>query len=550
MGTSKHGLVLSPHRFTLRDDGLRAAAARVSEALLLAASLVTLDWVGYVDPLRSFNITPWNPTPALAIVWMLLRGVRYAPIVFLALLFTDFVIRGAPNGLLVSTLANIALAGAYAATAWFLGKLVRPELVLRDARVLGLFVAVVVTGATLAAGVYTGTFWVMGSMPAASFQDTLFRFWLGDAVGIVVTAPLLLLVADEEGRRSTLELWRRPRTALQFFVMAGLIYYVFVVAKDDSKFFYPLFLPLIWIALRGGSVAAVLASGFVQIGVTVEAHDNYMEPEVVLELQALVVTFTITGLFLGVIEDERQSALEKLKRSLRLAAAGEMAGALAHELNQPLSALTNYGSACGRILSGGKETIPWMLLTDIIQKMIAESKRAADVVTRLRQFFQTGATQLESVSVESLLEEACRVGDQLNRSDEVRFRVEMTPDMPLLHVDRLQIELVLRNLIANAFEAVANRQGDKAVAISVQKSANGGVVFCVADTGEGISSLIKRRLFEPLSTDKAHGMGLGLAISRAIVEAHGGTLEVAETRHGQFLLTLPGGSADDEPQLS
>ena len=122
--------------------------------------------------------------------------------------------------------------------------------------------------------------------------------------------------------------------------------------------------------------------------------------------------------------------------------------------------------------------------------------------------------------------------------------------MPALLVDRLQLELVLRNLIANAFEAVVNRRGEKAVAVSAQRSAGGGVVFCVADTGEGISSLIKRRLFEPLSTDKAHGMGLGLAISRAVVEAHGGTLEVAETRHGQFLLTLPAGSEHDEPHVS
>ena len=521
----------------------------MGELALLTASLVALDWVGYVYPLGPFNITPWNPTPALAIVWMLLRGLRYAPVVFLALVFADSVLRDAPGGLVASTLANVALAGAYAATSWALGKLLRPEQVLRDARALGLFVAVSMIGAAVAAGVYSGALWLARAVPAESLPDALFRFWLGEAVGVLVTAPLLLLAADDEGRRRTLELWSRPETALQFLVMAGLTYYVFVVARDDSKFFYPLFLPLIWIALRGGSVGAVFASALVQIGVTVEAHDNAMDAEVVLELQALVVAFTLTGLFLGVIAEERQNALEKLKRSLRLAAAGEMAGALAHELNQPLSALTNYASACSRMLAGGKDAASWTLLSDTIQKMIAESRRAADVVTRLRQFFQTGATQLEPVSVASLLEEARRIGDQLNRNNEVLFHVDTAPEMPDLHVDRLQIELVLRNLIANAFEAVANRHGDKAVAVSAQRKENGSVVFCVADTGEGISSLVKRRLFEPLSTDKAHGMGLGLAISRAVVEAHGGTLEVAETRHGQFLLTLPGGAQHDEPKL-
>jgi two-component system sensor kinase FixL len=526
------------------------AAVRVGEGVLFAVSLVALEWTSYVHPLGSFNVTPWNPAPALAIVWMWLRGLRLAPIVLISVFFADCVIRGAPGGIAASVLASAALAAVYVAMAWLLRRLLRPEMVLRDARVLGLFVAVTVLAAALAAGAYAGALWTAGVLSTDSFGGAMFKFWLGDAVGILVTGPLLLLAADQEGRRRVLELCRRPRTALQFTVMAAFVYYIFVVARDDSKLFYPLFLPLIWIAFGGGSVGAVIASALVQVGVTIEAHDNYMESEAVLELQALVVAFTLTGLFLGVIVDERESALEKLKRSMRLAAAGEMAGALAHELNQPLSALTNYGSACGRLLSSGTDAASWPMLTDAIQKMIAESKRAADVVTRLRQFFQTGATHLESVSVASLLSEARRIGDQLNKGGEVRFQVEMAPDMPPLFVDRLQIELVLRNLIANAFEAVANRRGDKAVAVSAQRSENAGVVFCVADTGEGISSLIKRRLFEPLSTDKAQGMGLGLAISRAVVEAHGGTLEVAETRHGQFLLTLPAGAAHDEPQPS
>jgi len=245
-----------------------------------------------------------------------------------------------------------------------------------------------------------------------------------------------------------------------------------------------------------------------------------------------------------VMVDERERATEVLKRSLRLAAAGEMAGAIAHEINQPLAALGNYCKACLILLersAGGQDPA----LGGVIVKMQTEARRAADVVVRLRDFFRSGTTKLERVGVQALLDATRRVAAELDRRGEVDFLIESDVEAELL-VDRLQIELVLRNLIANAFEEVAKLPaGTRRVTLAAQRLADERLLFRVTDSGPGVPAGTRERLFEPMSSNKATGMGLGLSISRTIAEAHGGTLVAPASNHGQFDLVLPLASADE-----
>jgi two-component system sensor kinase FixL len=167
-------------------------------------------------------------------------------------------------------------------------------------------------------------------------------------------------------------------------------------------------------------------------------------------------------------------------------------------------------------------------------------------VWRLRDFFRAGAMRLEAVKVGKLVEHARSMGEKLNASQDVTFRVESDDDARTLLVDRVQIELVLRNLITNAFEAVVGLPpGQKGVTVSARMLKGGHILVRVSDTGEGLSSQARRHLFEPFSTNKATGMGIGLTISRAIVEAHGGSLHVTDSAHGEFDLTLPAESVDE-----
>jgi two-component system sensor kinase FixL len=306
-----------------------------------------------------------------------------------------------------------------------------------------------------------------------------------------------------------------------------------------------LFLPLVWIALRSGLVGATLCSAVIQFGVVLGVQLAAMEAVEVLELQARVAALTLTGLFLGVMVDERERAMEGMKRSMRLAAAGEMAGAIAHELNQPLAALRNYCRACLILVQRPQAEADNARLQEVIAKMMAESGRAGDVVLRLRDFFRSGTTRLERVPVAALLESLRNMASQIDPFHGVDLRIDSTTDALLL-IDRLQIELVLRNLLANAYEAVASMPAsERVISVSVLPASGGRLLFRVADNGPGVPSGTRERLFEPMTSNKASGMGLGLAISRTIAEAHGGTLGAPPSDHGEFHLVLPAAEADE-----
>ncbi len=518
----------------------RSFAVDARDALLFGACYLALDWASTIYPLGPFNVTPWNPPPALSIVWMLLGGLRYAPVVFAATLAGDLLFRDAPGGLHISIITSLILSAGYTGVAAVLRLRFQLDGRLRDTRQLWIFVAATAVGAAIIGIFYVAALSAAGFSFRDSFIAVAFRFWLGDTVGILVTAPLLMVAADPEGRRHLLRSWRRPETVLQFAALSGLIFFMFQGGAKPQQYFYLLFLPLIWIASRSGLSGAVAASGIVQIGVVLGVQMGSLQALAIVELQVLVTALTLTGLALGIIVDERERALEDLKRSLRLAAASEMAGAIAHEINQPLSAMHNYGSACQIMLRRDKDAVSHAALSGTVDKMLQESKRAAEVVRRLRDLFRRGTIQLAPVKVAVLLERAMAIGQELNLSGDVMFRVESNDGAQTLLVDRVQIELVLRNLIANAFEAVAEMPpGNKGVTVLTRILQGGRIMFRVADTGEGMSPLVRQRLFEPLSTSKPTGMGIGLAISRTIADAHGGSLTLSDRRSGQFDLVLP-----------
>ena len=501
------------------------------DAAVFAPCYLLLDWVSYIYPLGPFNITPWNPQPALAIVWMLFGGWIHAPVVFATILVADIVVRNVP--LAVSVLTALLLTVGYAAIAEALRRGLRPKPGLHTLRQLTLFIAVVIPGTALVAAGFVGALYAFGALEEI-FAGWL-RFWVGDAVGVLVTAPLLLVVADADGRASFGALARRWDTYLQVALLAGTLWLIFAgLGGDPSHHFYLVFLPLIWTAIRHGLGGAIVAVAVVQTGVVLGIHHHSIQGLPITELQALVAALTLTALYLGVMTDERQRANEGLKQSLRLATAGEMAGAIAHEVNQPLTALTNYARSGQMLIAAGRTGE----LAAVIERMQAEAQRASEVVRRLRDFFREGRTRLERVALPELLESVRRQA----RMDMVT--VESEHDLPAVLVDRLQIELVLRNLVNNAAEAVDGAPGKGVIALSAQRHDAQHVRIVVTDNGPGIPAASRERVFESFVSGKPTGMGLGLAVSRAIAEAHGGTLEAMPGPHGEFRLVLPAGSAN------
>jgi len=509
------------------------------DALVFAPCYIALDWASYIDPVGPFNITPWNPQHGLAIVWLMLGGLHHTPVVLATVLLAETVLRSLPGGYFIGAVTSLTLTGGFFAIAWLLRMLI-PDPGLRSTRDLTVLIAVVTIGTLVTGTAFVGLLRGADLLGETPVLEALVRFWVGDAVGVLITAPLLLAVADAERRAQLRELARRPEVLLQIITLAATVWLTFYgLGGDPATHFYLLFVPLIWVAARGGMTGAVIATAIVQVGVVVGIHHEAAGATVpVLELHALVVALTLTGLYLGMMVDERERVSRSLRESLRLAAAGEMAGAIAHEVNQPLTALSNYGQAALMMLDRKDYSEP--ALRETITRMQGESRRAAEVVRRLRDFFRSGTTRLETLPADELHATIRRIGLQVLGAEQGILRVREEPDLPPLYVDRMQIEVVIRNLIANAQDAVrATDSGAPSIDVQVRRFDDRHLSLVFADSGRGIPSEMRERVFEPFVSGKPTGMGLGLAISRAIAEAHGGFLEARVALHGEFHLVLP-----------
>lgn len=506
-------------------------------ALAAAVAYVALDWVSYIHPTEQYGITPWNPQPSVAIALLMLMGQRWLPVVFAAVIAAEYFVRGAPAPWPATLLMAAVLALGYAAIA---AALAGPYAISRrlDTRqdVVRL-VVVTLTGALVTGLLYVAAIRASGLAAGSDFLLASMRFWVGDSVGILVTLPALFMALSPERRRAVAALLRRKETAIQVVAVALALWAVFDrPVGEQVKFFYLLFLPLVWIAARHGMIGAALAALVIQgalIGAVMSAGYQALT---VFELQALLIALTVTGLFLGVAVDEQHRAEEELRASLRMAAAAETAAAVAHELNQPLTALCTYARACVVLAQPQPDNAQ---LVETLRKVVGEADRAANVVRRLRDFFRTGATDLRPASLAELV--AAVVESLRARADAVGVALEQRPGgaLPALLMDVTQMEIVLRNLVTNAMDSAGRAPGERRVTIELDLADERSIRGTVTDTGGGVAAADAERIFEPLATTRATGMGMGLAISRAIVEAHGGRLWVEPGSTGVFRFTLP-----------
>lgn len=252
--------------------------------------------------------------------------------------------------------------------------------------------------------------------------------------------------------------------------------------------------------------------------------------------------------FTGFIRDltERQesearlnAAQGELARLSRLNELGEMASTLAHELNQPLAAIANYVQGCIRLLSQLSDSNVDMM-RGALQEAAKQALRAGDIIRHLREFTTRGDTDKAPEDIKKVVEEAGALALVGSRERGIHTKFEFTADGAAVLVDRVQIQQVLTNLMRNAIEAMRDTPRRELI---VRTSVNDGrsIQVEVADTGSGIADEIAERLFQPFVTSKAGGMGIGLSISRRIIQSHGGDLTYHRNDAGgaTFRFTLP-----------
>lgn len=233
-----------------------------------------------------------------------------------------------------------------------------------------------------------------------------------------------------------------------------------------------------------------------------------------------------------------QEVQSELARLARLSELGEMASTLAHELNQPLAAIANYTQGCVRFLNRLEDPAV-KPVKDALEETAQQSLRAGEIIRHLREFVTRGETEVTLETMRKLIEEAGALALVGSREQGVRTVFEFAPKGADVLVDRVQIQQVLINLMRNAMEAM--RESDLRELVVKTSTEDGYVVVEIADTGPGISDEISARLFQPFVSSKASGMGIGLSISKRIIEAHGGQISASRNDRGgaTFRFSLP-----------
>ena len=236
---------------------------------------------------------------------------------------------------------------------------------------------------------------------------------------------------------------------------------------------------------------------------------------------------------------ELRQAQEGLVHAAKMAALGQMSAALAHEINQPLSAIANYLKGSRILLA--REEVAMDRLTDAVERAAAEALRAGDIIRRLRDFVARGETERTVESLPKLVEEASALALVGAREHDIRIRFAFDPAVDLVLVDKVQIQQVVLNLVRNAVDAFADTAaGNREMTIGIESDGDMARAT-VTDNGPGIDPAVAAQLFQPFITTKRTGMGVGLSISRTIVEAHGGKIRVDPVPGGgaRFSFTLP-----------
>jgi len=252
--------------------------------------------------------------------------------------------------------------------------------------------------------------------------------------------------------------------------------------------------------------------------------------------------------FTGFIRDltERQESEAKLEqarneltRLARVNELGEMASTLAHELNQPLSAIANYVQGCRRLLERLDDEYATRM-RGALEETAKQALRAGDIIRHLREFVTRGDTERGPEDIKKLVEEAGALALVGSRERGIKSVFEFGLEHNIVIADRVQIQQVLINLMRNAMEAMRDSKV-KELTVTTRPAPDDRLEIEVADTGPGIADDIAPRLFQPFVTSKANGMGVGLSISRRIIESHGGELTVRRNEAGgaTFTFTLP-----------
>jgi two-component system, LuxR family, sensor kinase FixL len=529
----------NPHQ-----PGLVGHRARAIQTVLIGVAYIVvyvlLYWISSVehDPFASYS---WNPNSGASFAAMVMFGRRMLPFMFIAPLVGDLFVPQLMVPLPLELAPPILIGGIYGAAALFLLHAKRGfDRTFQSMSSLVLLTFTSVVSAALVAGGYIGIVVASGLLPTADFIPAVLSYWVGDTIGIMVITPFALVLWTRR-----YEVWMSAETVLQLVAIGSALMLVFAFwTAEHLQLVYILFVPIVWMAVRTGIEGVSLGIVATQLGFILGFHAFPDEIGEMPKIQALMLVLALTGLFAGglVTERRRTEAVlrlhqESLARLARFASVGELAAAVAHELNQPLMAAGTYTRLVDDAVRSGNGDAG--ALAETARKAAAQVERAAAVVRRLRALVRLDRSNRLACRVDRIVRETIDLcGPDLDRHG-IKVRQSVAASLPPVMIDMLQIEQALLNLVRNSIDAIGDA-GQGTISIEAPRVDADFVEVCVRDSGPGFPPDRAVNPFLPLSSTKKEGLGVGLSLCRSLIEAHGGRIWLDASAPGAAIhFTLP-----------
>jgi signal transduction histidine kinase len=522
-------------------------------ALLLA--YVGLEWVSFIHEYKGVPITPWNPGLGLLFAFMVLKGPRYALLLFAGVLIAELAVLRTSLGWYVVLSISLIISAGYAAVAVAARRQLRLDVGLKRLKdVVELLVAALLGSCAIAVLLSL----VLVADHQLELADVMVATWpllVGDVIGILVMTPLVLRLALRRPTGLVRAVLPVLPEAVVFVAAIALCLWLIVIPQTGFSFFYLLFLPVGVTAVRYGLDGACLALAFTQFGLVGLLHLYGYDARAFTEFQILMLVLSSTGLIVGVVVTERQHAAETLReyeamlrtkeaevaQATRLNLVSSMASTLAHEINQPMTAARALARSAQELVRAKDGDLS--RADTNLSNLIAQIDHAGGVVRRMRDFLRRGRPHVSTVAIDELLDEVLMLLRLQATESGTQVQIDVADGLPTVHADRVQLQQVVLNLVGNAIEAVgAGGRSDRRVRIRARVSDDAkDIEVAVIDNGPGIAAEIADRLFEPLTTSKHDGLGLGLSICATIIESHGGRIWLHARTPGatEFRFTLP-----------
>jgi len=550
---------IGPSQTHVVTHGVPAAILESAPRLLIGAAFlatyVLLEWVSFLHEYKGVPVTPWNPGLGAVFALMLFAGARYGIVLFVGVAIAEIaVLRSSLSWPVIIGIAGIVTVG-YAAMTVIARRVLAFDAGLNHLRDALLLLVGGGLGATIVA-VFVSLLLIadaqldLGDLPFAALP-----LLVGDLIGIAVVTPLTLRLVLRTPHLSARGLRvLAPEVALYVALVILLLWFILGTESTSGfKFFYLFFLPVVAAAVRHGLDGACLGLALTQLGLVGLLHRHGYDANVFTEFQVLMLVLTATGLTVGVVVTERRQAARAMQevearlrareteaaQAARFTLVSGMASALAHEINQPMTAARALARAAQELLRA--PNVNHARADGNLVNLVTQIDHAAGVVRRMRDFLRRGHPHVSTVDGRGMLVDALILVRAEATAKKIEIELDVPSELPPLYGDRIQLQQVVLNLVRNAMEALAGRT-DGIVRLAVRRlDSPDAVEVRVADNGPGIEAELAARLFEPLTTSKPDGLGLGLSICASIVQLHGGRIWLQSGGAGatEFRFSLP-----------